>query len=402
MTGFWGVRFQLPSWVQGKPRGRVIVLAAGALAIASLAVVTPAQAQTWTRATSDYNLYTHWIPSAFAPPVAPPHPAIFDTSASTSIIVTSGPIAPDSWTFTAASQYYTITGAAVNFSLAGPTGGIIDNANAGQTISIANNIGESVAGVQVQLLGNNTLILSGTNTYSGGTTISGGGTLQVTNDSSVGTGNDILNNGGVFQADGLSDLTFINNFKVNPTGGFLDSNGIRLTIAGNISDGSGPGALTVQDSSGGGAGAMVILTGTNTYTGGTTICACGTLQLGDATHTGSIVGAVLNEGQFNIVNANTAGITSITNIGGFTSFFGSNTAGTATIVNDLGETGFFNNSTAGSANITNRGGGATLFGMPGGTDTSTAGNATIDNGGGPSTPIKPPTPPPPPPNTTHK
>jgi hypothetical protein len=42
------------------------------------------------------------------------------------------------------------------------------------------------------------------------------------------------------------------------------------------------------DSFGGGA---VVLTGTNTYTGGTTICICGTLQLGDLTHTGSIVGA---------------------------------------------------------------------------------------------------------------
>src|SRR5258708_34329208 len=133
MTGFWGVRFQLPSWVQGKPRGRVMVLAAGALATASLAVVTPAPAQTWAGATSDYNLSTNWIPSAFAPPVAPPHPAIFDTSGSTSIIVTSGPIAPDSWTFTAASQSYTITGAAVNFSRAGPTRGIIDNADAAQT-----------------------------------------------------------------------------------------------------------------------------------------------------------------------------------------------------------------------------------------------------------------------------
>jgi hypothetical protein len=35
----------------------------------------------------------------------------------------------------------------VNFSLAGPFGGLIDNANAGQTITISNNIGESVVGV---------------------------------------------------------------------------------------------------------------------------------------------------------------------------------------------------------------------------------------------------------------
>src|SRR6202043_2603989 len=117
--------------------------------------------------------------------------------------VTAGPIAPDSWTFTAASQSYTISGADVNFSLPGASGGIINNAT-GQTISIANNIGGT--GVQVQQLGNSLLTLSGTNTYSGGTTISAG-TLQVTNNSSIGTG-DVTLNGGTFQADGLSDLTF--------------------------------------------------------------------------------------------------------------------------------------------------------------------------------------------------
>ena len=71
----------------------------------------------------------------------------------------------------------------MNFSQAGGSGGIIDNANSGQTITIANTIGESVAGVQVQLLGASTLVLSGANTYTGGTTVSGFGILQVTNNS---------------------------------------------------------------------------------------------------------------------------------------------------------------------------------------------------------------------------
>jgi autotransporter-associated beta strand protein len=350
-----------------------------------------AQSFTWggvgsTTATTGYNIGTNWAnPPAGAPPVAAGQSVVFDTTGTTSVVVTAGPVAPNSWTFNATSQSYAISGAAVNFSLAGVSGGIINNANSGQAISISNNIGESVAGVQVQQ-GSSTLTLSGANTYTGGTKISGFGTVQVTNStpgvsSSVGTGTVTLENG-QFQA-GAAGLTFSNNFKINNTlsGSAIDANGYTLTISGNITDGiGGAGKLTVVGSFGGDA---VILTGTNTYTGGTTICLCGTLQLGTLAKTGSIVGAVTNDGRFDIVNANTAGITSITTDGGFTSFFGGNTAGTATLVNkNVGATAFFDTSSAGSANITNRSGGVTLFGLPGGTDTSTAGNATFDNNNG--------------------
>ena len=106
-----------------------------------------------------------------------------------------GPIAPDSWTFTANSQSYAIIGADVNFSLAGTTGGVINNANSGQTISISNNIGESAAGVQLQQLGSSTLILSGINSYTGSTVVSGG-TLLVTG--------SIASSGGVFVDTGAT------------------------------------------------------------------------------------------------------------------------------------------------------------------------------------------------------
>jgi len=357
-------------------------------AVVGAAVVTPlasAQAQsfTWggtgsTTTTTDYNLGTNWSnPPTGAPPVAATQSAVFDTAGSAAVAVTSGSIAPDSWTFTAGAQSYSISGGAVNFSLAGASGGIIDNANSGQTISISNNIGESAAGVQVQLLNNSTLILSGTNSYSGGTTVGNFGTLQATSSSAVGTGTVTLSDG-EFQAGG-SNLTFANNFRINNTaaGSAIDANGFAVTIAGNITDGSGgAGKLTVLDSFGGGA---VILTGTNTYSGGTTICSCGTLQLGTLTTTGSIVGAVTNEGFFSIVNANTAGITSINNDGGHVVFFGANTASTAAIVNRNGGETFFGSfstdtATAGNATIVNRSGGSTVFDAM-----STAGSATITN-----------------------
>lgn len=132
----------------------------------------------------------------------------------------------------------------------------------------------------------------------------------------------------------------------------------------------GTGALNLQ-----GIGKL-LLAGANTYSGGTTICACATLQLGDATRIGSIIGAVVNEGFFNIVNANTAGITSITNDGGQTTFFNASTAGTATIVNDFGGTTVFNDSSSAlNANITNTAfGGSTLF-----YGNSSAGSAIINN-----------------------
>ena len=406
------------------------------LALASLASTTVARAQSlWTGGTANYNDAANWFPPIGAP-VAAGRMAVFDASGSSTVNVTSGSIAPDSWTFNSGAQSYTISGGAVNFSLAGPFGGIIDNANAGQTVSIANNIGESVAGVQVQQLGNGTLQLLGVNTYSGGTIVSGGGTVLVTNFRSVGTGVVTLDNG-QFQA-AVDNLTFSNNFKINNTtfGSAIDANGHPLTISGNITDGNGPGQLTIVNSRPS-HGGEVSLTGTDTYTGGTTICSCGTLQLGSPSRMGSIIGTVTNEGRFDIINANTAGITSITNDGSFggiafTNFFNATNAGTATIVNQFGGTtifndsssamnasitnavtggstlffnnssagnavitnnsstgsifpiglGFFDNSTAGNATIVNNSGGLIAFGIPFGIDTASAGNSNITNNAG--------------------
>ena len=116
-------------------------------------------------------------------------------------------------------------------------------------------------------IGSGTLTLSGVNTYSGGTVITAG-TLQVTNSSSVGSG-AVTMDGGTFQADGLGDLTFTNGFKLNTTGGTIDNNGIVLELSGVIANGNGTtGVLQLTDSTGFG---MTVLSGTNTYTGGTKV-----------------------------------------------------------------------------------------------------------------------------------
>jgi outer membrane autotransporter protein len=518
----------------GSGPARLLALLFAALSVA-LAGIDLASAQSvWggtgsTTTTSDYNAATNWSnPPAGAPPVFPTQSAIFGAGGSPTIVVSGiGPplIIPDSWTFQANSQSYTISGVEVDFSLAGPTGGLINNANAGQTISISNSINDGIGGAaQVQQLGASTLILSGvngynggtllsagivqvnnanslgattafvtfnggtlqgdgtsssigftnpiqitgnggtidantdnlnfsgnitdavagtkgaltitdssgfggvielsgTNTYSGGTTVSNLATVQVINNSSVGTGTVTLNNG-QFQA-GATGLAFTNNFAITTLGGALDANGNTLTILGNITDSNGPGSLTIRDSTF--TGSTVILDGTNTYTGGTLVCSCGSLQLGDASHVGSLVGAIIVEGSLTVFNADTTGITSIdnqfqttflnstsastititnegqlffndsssaasatmTNSGGEIIFSNSSTAASATIIN--GTTGFFgapgelvflDNSTAGNSVITNNNGSLIAFGQVAGTDTPTAGNATITNKAG--------------------
>jgi fibronectin-binding autotransporter adhesin len=367
---------------------------------ASLMMAAPARAQSvWhgpgsTTNTTIYNLGTNWGPAAA--PLGPGQAAIFKGAGKSNLTVTGGPISPDSWTFSANSQSYSLSGADVNFSLAGANGGIINKANSGQTISIGNNIGETAAGVRVRQDGNSTLILSGVNTYSGGTLISNGGTLRVNNStpglsSSVGTGTVTLDNG-QFQA-GAANLRFSNNFAVNdtPAGSAIDNNNRVLTLSGNITDGNGPGMLTfVNSGSGSNPNARTILTGASSYTGGTVICNCAAVQLGDATHTASIVGKITNEGELQILNADTVGIMRIVNTG-MTGFLNSTSAGTATIVNSAllefanqstagaatirnigGATTFLNHSTAGDATIVNRAGGLIAF-----ANNSTAGDATI-------------------------
>lgn len=433
-------------------------------------------------ATNDYNTGTNW--SNLVAPSGSEVVASFTTTGSTTVNVSVGPISPGQWVFSSNSQSYTFSGVDVNFGdLSGSMSGIVNNANAGQTIIIGNNINDGavfVPGtgfvpvpVSVQQLGNSTLVLSGVNGYTGGTLISAG-IIQVTNANSVGTGTVTLADGGTFQLQS-GTVGFTNNFAINAGGGTIDNHGGVLTISGVISDGTGAGLLTligagvtelssvntytggtlvngttlvVSNNNAVGAGAVtlnnnavyqtdglsnlsfannftvigpniidangvtltiagniagagsvefansggpsfsapgtVVLLGASSYTGGTLICSCTTLQLGDSTHVASIAGDITNEGKFDIVNAGTSAITSIENLGGTTIFRSGNSAGNIAITNNLnGETDFRGNSTAGHATIVNIGGfssGATTF-----SNSASAGNANITNQDGSST-----------------
>ena len=171
--------------------------------------------------------------------------------------------------------------------------------------------------------GNGTVTLTGTNSYSGGTSIQSG-VLQVSRAANLGTGALALSGAGTLNA--TASFTFGNAVSLTatngPGGGIFDIDPAQtLTLSGTI---SGNGALTkIGDG-------VLVLTGTNTYAGLTTISA-GTLQLGDGGTSGSVAGDVVNN---------------------------------ASLIFNRSDTYTFSGSITGSGDVTFMGGGTILFSSP--------------------------------------
>jgi len=129
-----------------------------------------------------------------------------------------------------------------------------------------------------------TLTLTGANTYTGGTTVAVG-TLSLGSNTAAGIGT-ITTTGSVI--DYANGIAVANAIVINSNMTQLQTlAGVSATQSGVISETGGARPLEKI-----GAGTL-ILTGANTYTGGTTISA-GTLQIGSGSTTGSIGGNVTN------------------------------------------------------------------------------------------------------------
>ena len=152
-------------------------------------------------------------------------------------------------------------------------GGTIDT-NSGVTTTLTGGIDGSGP---LTKAGIGTLVLTGTNTYTGGTVITGG-VVQAGSDAVFGAAGAMLTlAGGTIQA--TASFTSTRPVTLAGAGGTFDANGNVLTLQGGI---TGTGALTKA-----GAGAL-ILSGTNDYSGGTTVSA-GVLQGTTTSLQGSIV-----------------------------------------------------------------------------------------------------------------
>ena len=272
------------------------------------------------------------------------------------------------------------------------TGTVIDSTNLVFNFSGVTTIGNLISGTgRLTQAGTGTTILTANNTYSGITTISAG-TLQVGSGGttgSLGTGS-VTDNGAL--AYNLSSATTVSNLI------------------------SGTGGLTQA-----GAGTLILATN-NTYSGGTTINAGTTLQVGNGGTTGNLgSGAVTNDGDliFNTTGTRTitpaiGGSGNLSQVGTGTTvltanntYAGSTTIsagtlqignggttgslGTAATVTDnanltfnLGGTTTVNTLIAGTGNLTKAGAGTVILAANntyGGATTISAGTLQVGNGG---------------------
>ena len=132
------------------------------------------------------------------------------------------------------------------------------------------------------------------------------GTLNIAGDGALGsTSSQLTIDGATLQMGAAFTLDANRTISLGNANGTIDTNGFNATVAGGI---GGTGGLTKT-----GAGTLV-LTGVNSYTGGTTI-EQGVLQIGDGGLLGTLVGPVTDNATLVFDHSN--GVTLLDTVGGF-------------------------------------------------------------------------------------
>ena len=243
-------------------------------------------------------------------------------------------------TITARSTLRLGNGGAVG-SLAG---NVIDNGNfAFNRIDAGLILSGNVSGTgALSQIGTGTTNLSGDNSYSGPTTVSVGtlqaGATTAFSPNSAFTVNSTLDLNGFSNTVGsLAGGGNVTNTGATPVILTAGGDNTDTTFSGTLTNGTLPVSLLGLTKTGNG---KLILTGTNTYTGGTTISG-GTLQIGNGGAVGSITGGVIDNGNFAfnrsdtalIFSGNVSGTGTLGQIGtGMTTLSGENTYSGATTV----------------------------------------------------------------------
>jgi autotransporter-associated beta strand protein len=158
----------------------------------------------------------------------------------------------------------------------------VGTSNANTTFS--GTLQDGTATLALTKAGNGDLTLAGANTHSGGTNIGAGFVRVLNNSGALGTGTvTFTGNSTLAAASGSAALNLANNVAINTgVAGSLDGGYADLTMSGVI---SGDGSVTKASIG------TVFLTGTNTYTGGTTVNA-GTLNINADAALGATTGAL--------------------------------------------------------------------------------------------------------------